>query len=56
MICIYCQKKLRRLKRIDFRDREYHLSCKEKENQKQYEKELTDFVEWFKNRGVVVRV
>lgn len=43
-ICLRCGKKLRPCKRIDFKDREYHLSCIEKMKKEKYEQELKDFV------------
>jgi len=43
-ICLRCGKKLRPCKSIDFKDREYHLSCIEKMKKEKYEEELKDFI------------
>lgn len=54
MKCIYCNKALRKCKRIDFIGRTYHFTCKESERKIEYQKELNDFVEFFKSRNILV--
>ena len=51
--CIFCNKKIRKCKN-ELPRIEFHFSCKEKEIKKQYEKELKDFIEWFKTKGIDV--
>jgi len=55
-ICLRCEKKLRPCKRIDFVNREYHFSCINRMNQEKYEKELENFLEFFKSHGILVRI
>jgi 2-hydroxy-3-keto-5-methylthiopentenyl-1-phosphate phosphatase len=54
MKCKFCGCKIRACKRIDFVDRDYHFSCMELENKLAYEKELKDFIQWFKEQGIDV--
>ena len=55
-ICCFCKKKLRKTKRIDFRDRNFHFKCKKLDVKIQYEKELNDFLEFFKSHNILVRL
>ena len=43
--CLRCGRSLRKTKRIDFKDREYHFSCIEKEKKDKYEKELKELIQ-----------
>lgn len=52
MKCKFCLKSLRKTKKIDFKDRDFHFSCMDLEIKLAYEKELKDFVEWFKEKGI----
>lgn len=54
--CSYCGKKLRPCKRIDFQGRNEHFSCIEKQRREKYERELHDFLEFFKSHGILVRI
>jgi hypothetical protein len=50
MKCIYCNKKLRPCKRIDFPNRNFHFKCKELERKLEEEYQIYLFVEWLKER------
>ena len=45
MICLSCNKSLRKTKRIDFVGREYHFSCIEKMRRQKYEEELKELID-----------
>lgn len=53
MKCKYCSKTLRKCKRIDI-VRDFHFKCEDLHRQMIYEKELKDFIEWFKLKGINV--
>lgn len=53
--CIFCGKKLRLCKRVDFLNRRLHLSCIERQKKIIYQQELEDFKDFFKQRGILVR-
>jgi len=50
MNCIYCNKRLRPTKRVDFVNRDYHFSCKELELKYREKEQYNKFVEWLKER------
>jgi len=54
MKCKYCGSKIRPCKKIDIVNRDFHFSCEDLHRRLAYEKELKDFVEWFKERGIDV--
>jgi len=56
MNCVFCHSKLRRCKFEMIPNRTFHYSCYDRWRQKKYEEELDDFLEWFRNHGVIVRV
>ncbi len=54
MKCKYCNRTLRKTKKIDIVGRDYHFKCKDVDIKLVYEKELKEFVEWFKEQGIDV--
>lgn len=49
MFCLWCGKKLRGTKRIDFVGREYHFSCIERMRKKEAEQLLEELLELLRN-------
>jgi len=45
MLCLLCNKSLRKTKRIDFLGRTHHFSCIEKIRKQKYEKELEELID-----------
>jgi hypothetical protein len=45
MLCLFCDKKIRRTKRIDFVGREYHFLCIERMKKKKADQELEELLE-----------
>jgi len=45
MLCLFCDKKLRKTKRIDFINREYHFNCIERMKKKKADQELEELLE-----------
>ena len=45
MLCLSCNKSLRKTKRIDFVGREYHFICLERMRRQKYEEELKELID-----------
>ena len=45
MYCLYCNRSLRKTKRIDFSGRTHHFSCIERERKEKYETELKELID-----------
>lgn len=45
MLCLFCKKKLRKTKKIDFVGREYHFGCIESMRKKKADQELEELLE-----------
>ena len=56
MNCEFCSKPLRKCKFEIIENRTFHYKCLDKSKQKKYEQELDDFVNWFKDHGILVRI
>lgn len=55
-ICCFCEKKLRKTKRVDFKGRNFHFKCKDLDNEIKYQNELNIFLEYFKSHNILVRL
>jgi hypothetical protein len=49
MLCLFCEKKLRKTRKIDFVGREYHFGCIERMRKKKADQELEELLELIKS-------
>jgi len=55
MNCIYCYKSLRCCKRVDFVERNFHFSCKNRDEKIKKDIAMEEFCRWFmENRKLLI--
>jgi hypothetical protein len=48
MNCLYCNKKLRKCRKVDIENREYHFKCLDKISQERYNEQMSKLIELMK--------
>jgi hypothetical protein len=56
MNCLYCNCKLRKCKIDTVENREWHYSCYERAVKRQKQQEIKDFLLFFADKGIIVKI